>query len=85
MKAFGKTIVLSQIKEEVKNKIGLIITDPNDREIRYKLAEVFSVGELVKDIKEGDKLYFDKTSSSEIRIEGEKYLIISENDVRVIL
>ena len=85
MKAFGKTIVLSQVREEIRNKVGLIVTDPNDREIRFKLGDVFSVGDLVKEIKPGDKIYFDKTSSSEIRLGGEKYLIISENDVRVIL
>jgi len=85
MKAHGRTIVLKPIKEEVKNKIGLVITEANDREIRFKLGEVFESGDLVKDIKKGDKLYYDKLNSSEIRIEGEKYLIISENDVRVIL
>jgi chaperonin GroES len=85
MKAHGRTVVLKPIKEEVKNKIGLVITEANDREIRFKLGEVFESGDLVKDIKKGDKLYYDKLNSSEIRIEGEKYLIISENDVRVIL
>jgi co-chaperonin GroES (HSP10) len=85
MKAFGKTIVISQIKEEVKNKVGLLITEANDRDIRYKLGEVFSKGDLVKDINEGDRLYYDKTHSSEIRIDGNKYLIITENDIRIIL
>jgi chaperonin GroES len=85
MKAHGRTIVLKPIKEEVKNKIGLVVTEANDREIRFKLGEVFESGDLVKDIKKGDKLYYDKLNSSEIRIEGEKYLIIQENDVRVIL
>ena len=85
MKAFGRTIVISPIKEEVKNKVGLVITEANDREIRYKLAEVFLTGDLVKDINPGDKLYFDKTNASELRLEGNKYLIISESDVRVVL
>lgn len=85
MRAYGKTIVISPIKEEVKNKIGIIVTNVNDREIRYKLAEVYSTGDFVKEIKKGDKLYYDSMASSEIRIEGDKYLIISENDVRVIL
>ena len=85
MKAFGRTIVISPIKEEVKNKVGLVITEANDREIRYKLGEVFSIGESVKGIEIGARLYYDKTNASEIRIEGNKYLIISENDVRIIL
>lgn len=85
MKAFGRTIIISPIKEEVKNKVGLVITEANDREIRYKLGEVFLTGSDVKEIKSGDKLYYDKTHSSELRLGGNKYLIISENDVRVVL
>jgi len=85
MKAFGRTIIISPIKEEVKNKVGLVITEANDREIRYKLAEVFLTGGDVKEIKSGDKLYYDKTNASELRLDGNKYLIISENDVRVVL
>jgi co-chaperonin GroES (HSP10) len=84
-KAFGRTIVISPIKEEVKNKVGLVITEANDREIRYKLADVFLTGDLVKGIDEGDKIYYDKTNASEIRIDGNKYLIISENDIRIVL
>lgn len=84
-KAFGRTIVISPIKEEVKNKVGLVITEANDREIRYKLADVFLTGDLVKGINTGDKIYYDKTNASEIRIDGGKYLIISESDIRIVL
>lgn len=85
MRAFGKTIVITEIKEEVKNKLGLIITEANDRDIRYKLGEVFMVGEDVIGIQSGDKLYFDKVNSSELRLEGKKFLIINLSDVRVVL
>jgi co-chaperonin GroES (HSP10) len=85
MRAFGKTIVISEIKEEVKNKLGLIITEANDRDIRYKLGVVKMVGEDVTSLKEGDKLYFDKINASELRLEGQKYLIINLSDVRVVL
>jgi co-chaperonin GroES (HSP10) len=85
MKAFGRTIVISPIKEEVKNKIGLVITDVNDRTLRYKLAEVYRVGDSVEGIKEGDKIYYDNTHANEIRIEGDKYLIINEGDIRIII
>jgi co-chaperonin GroES (HSP10) len=85
MRAFGKTLVISEIKEEVKNKLGLIITEANDRDIRYKLGEVFMSGEDVKDIKAGDRLYYDKVNASELRLDGNKYQIINLSDVRVVL
>lgn len=85
MRAFGRTLVISEIKEEVKNKLGLIITEANDRDVRYKLGEVFMVGEDVEGIKSGDKLYYDKVNASELRLDGKKYLIINLSDVRVVL
>jgi co-chaperonin GroES (HSP10) len=85
MRAFGRTLVISEIKEEVKNKLGLIITEANDRDIRYKLGEVFMAGEDVKEINAGDKLYYDKVNASELRLDGKKYLIINLSDVRVVL
>jgi co-chaperonin GroES (HSP10) len=85
MRAFGRTLVISEIKEEVKNKLGLIITEANDRDIRYKLGEVFMAGEDVEGIKSGDKLYYDKINASELRLDGKKYLIINLSDVRVVL
>lgn len=85
MRAFGRTLVISEIKEEVKNKLGLIITEANDRDIRYKLGEVFMAGEDVEGIKSGDKIYYDKVNASELRLDGKKYLIINLSDVRVVL
>lgn len=85
MRAFGRTLVISEVKEEVKNKLGLIITEANDRDIRYKLGEVFMAGELVDDIKSGDRLYYDKVNASELRLDGKKYQIINLSDVRVVL
>lgn len=85
MRAFGNTLVILEIKEEVKNKLGLIITEANDRDIRYKLGEVFMVGEDVIKIAPGDKLYYDKVNASELRLDGVKYLIINLSDVRVVI
>ena len=82
MKAYGKALIISELKEEVKTKIGIVL--PSTKEIRYKLGEVVGIGD-VKDIKVGDKIYYDKMGESEIRIDGKKLFVIMENDVRVIL
>ncbi len=85
MKAIGTTIIVSEIKEEIKNKLGLIITESNDKTIRYKLGEVFLIGDEIKDIKVGDKLYYDKANASDLRLHGEKYVVINLSSVKVIL
>ena len=83
MKAVGKFIIIKD--EEVIQKIdlGLIITEQSDLNIRYIIGEVITVGDEVKEVNPGDFVYFDKISGSELRIKGEKYKAIREQDVVV--
>lgn len=83
MKAIGSHIILRKVKEEIKSKSGLIVTDAHDSKIRYKMAEVISVGDDVKDLKEGDQIYYDSAAESEIRIGGEKLSVIPDRGVVV--
>ena len=53
--------------------------------MRYIIGKVITIGELVKEVKEGMVVYFDKVAGSDIRIKGDKYKAISERDVVVML
>ena len=53
MKAVGQYIVLEKEIEEVKNEMGLIMTEANESTIRYKLAKVISVGNDFSGISRG--------------------------------
>lgn len=83
MKALGSFVVLRKEKEEVKNSSGLIMTEYTDKDIRYKLAEIVSVGELVQDLNSGDKVYYDSAAGSEIRIAGEKLTVVPDRQIVV--
>jgi co-chaperonin GroES (HSP10) len=83
MKAIGSHVVLRKVEEEVKSKSGLILTEANEMNIRYKLAEVVSAGEDVKDLSEGDSVYFDSAAGSDIRIGGEKLTVVYERSIVV--
>ena len=83
MKAIGTHVIVRKVKEEIKSKSGLIVTDAHDMKIRYKLAEVLSVGDDVKDLKEGDQVYYDSAAESEIRIRGEKLSVIPDRGIVV--
>lgn len=83
MKALGSYVVLKKINEEVKNATGLIMTEYTDKDIRHKLAEVVTAGEDVSGLVSGDKVYYDSAAGSEIRIEGEKLIIISDRQIVV--
>lgn len=83
MKAIGNFVVLSKLEEEVKNKNGLIMTEAADAKIRYKLAEVVSVGDLIKDLAPGEKVYYDVAGASDIRVEGKKYSVVTDRGIVV--
>lgn len=83
MKAIGSHVVLRKVEEEVKSKSGLILTEANEMNIRYKLAEVVTAGEDVKDLSEGDQVYFDSAAGSDIRIGGEKLTVVYERNIVV--
>ena len=85
MKAIGSFVVLRKQSEEVKSKSGLIMTEYTDKNIRYKLAEVVSVGESVNGLQAGDKVYYDSAAGSDIRIEGEKLTVVPDRQIVVVL
>jgi chaperonin GroES len=81
-------ILVQRVKEESTTKGGIIIPDT----AKEKPAEgkVVSVGNgkvgddgkrVALEIKKGDKILFGKYSGTEVKIEGDEYLIMREEDV----
>ena len=85
MKAVGDFIIVEDGEVYQKNELGLIISDKSDLNMRYIIGKVITIGELVKEVKEGMVVYFDKVAGSDIRIKGAKYKAIRERDVVVML
>jgi len=80
-------IVIKRIEEKETVKGGIII--PDTAKEKPQEAEVIAVGkgkrekgELIPlDVKVGDRILFGKYSGTEIKLEGEEYLIIREDEV----
>ena len=81
-------ILVQRVAEETTTKGGIIIPDT----AKEKPAEgkVVAVGKgklgddgkpIVLELKEGDRILFGKYSGTEVKIEGEEYLIMREDDV----
>tara|TARA_A100001201_G_scaffold34104_2_gene36424 strand:+ start:950 stop:1210 length:261 start_codon:yes stop_codon:yes gene_type:complete len=86
MKAIGKYIVIDPIKETTsKTKGGLILAEAQREDIRYRQANIKSVGNDVKGLKAGNKIYYDKAAGFNIEIKQEKYKVIKEQDVVIVL
>jgi len=84
MQPIGKYIVAVLTDGEVKTDSGLILSGEDLNQFRYKRAVVVEAGTDVKDIKKGDKIYFDKGHSFTMIIKDTQYTILRESDVVVV-
>jgi chaperonin GroES len=81
-------ILVQRIAEETTTKGGIIIPDTaKEKPAEGKVVAVGN-GKLGEDgkrisleIKTGDRILFGKYSGTEVKIEGEEYLIMREDDV----
>jgi chaperonin GroES len=87
-----RLIVKALPKEEV-TKSGIILPDTMDKE-KPEQGEVIAVGPgKLKDdgnrvpmsVKAGDKIMFKQYAPDEIKIENEKYLVLSEYDILAVV
>jgi len=88
LKPLGDRILVKRIEEEEVKKGGIIIPDTaKEKPIE---GEVVAVGpgrildngqRQPMEVKEGNKILFGKYSGTEVKIEGEEYLIMREDDV----
>jgi chaperonin GroES len=81
-------VIVQRIEEEAKTKGGIII--PDTAKEKPQEGKVIAVGagkilengtKVILDVKVGDKILFGKYSGTEIKIEGEEYLMMREEDI----
>lgn len=81
-------VLVKRLAEEEKSKGGIIIPDTaKEKPIQ---GEVIAVGKgriaddgkvRALDVKKGDKVLFGKYAGTEIRIEGDEFLMMREEDI----
>lgn len=76
-----KIVVKVEIKE--KTASGIIISDSVNEKIQK--GKVISIGNEVKEIVINDIVVFNKYSGVEIEIDDQKYTILKDSDVFVVL
>ena len=82
----GDRVVLKQVEAEETTKSGLILT--TSAQEKPQEAEVIAVGpggmvdgkEVTMQVKPGDKVIYSKYAGNEVKLEGEEYIIVRQND-----
>jgi chaperonin GroES len=88
LKPLQDRILVQRVKEEEKTKGGIIIPDTaKEKPVEGRVISV-GIGKLSEkgnrialEVQKGDRILFGKYSGNEIKIEGEEYLIMREDDV----
>ena len=85
-------LIVKRVKEEEKTKGGIII--PDTAKEKPQEGEVIAAGngkvlengtKVAMDVKAGDRVLFGKYSGTDIKIDGQEYLILREDEVLAIL
>ena len=85
MKALGSFVLLEEVKEEIKNDMGLVVTASSEQKIRYKLAKVITTGEDVNGINAVDSVNYDTAAGSENRLDGNRLVVVPDRGVVIVL
>ena len=93
IKPLSDHILIEPIKAEEKTKTGILLPETAEKD-RPEQGMVIAVGEgkktsagkvLPMEIKVGDKVLFPKYGPTEIKINGDDYLIAEEKDILAII
>jgi chaperonin GroES len=92
VKPLQDRVLIKRLEEETKTAGGIII--PDNHKEKPAQGEVIAVGTgyrlndgTVKalEVKKGDKVLFGKYSGTEVKVSGENYLIMKEDEILGIL
>lgn len=92
IKPLHDRVIIRRIEETERIRGGIII--PDSAKEKPQEGEVIAVGEgkykedgtrQTLDVREGDRVLFGKYSGSEIKIDGEEYLIMREDEILGVL
>ena len=84
-------VVLKQLEAEETTKSGIILTGTAQE--KPQEAEVIAVGpggmvdgkEVVMQVKEGQKVIYSTYAGTEVKLEGEEYIIVRQNDILAVV
>lgn len=91
LEPLGDKVIVKPVTEETVSKGGIII--PDTAKEKPQEGEIIAAGpgktdkagnKVAMEVKVGDRVIFGKYSGSEIKIDGEKYLIMPESDILAI-
>ena len=92
IKPLGERVVLKVLESEEKTKSGIVL--PDTAKEKPQMGKVLAVGpgkildngeKLPLEVKEGDQVLFAKYAGTEVKLDGEEYMVLKESDILAIV
>ena len=91
IKPLGERVVIKKLEAEEKTKSGKVLT--GSAKERPQEAEVVAVGpgavvdgnRVEMEVKVGDKVLYSKYAGTEVKVDGEEYTILKQEDILAIV
>ena len=83
----GDRVVLKQLEAEETTKSGIVL--PGNAQEKPQQAEVIAVGpggnvdgkEVEMQVAVGDKVIYSKYAGTEVKLDGEEFIVVRQNDI----
>ncbi len=93
LKPLGSRVVIKALERDEMTKSGIVLPDTvKDKPQEGKVLAVGpgdrhpDTGERIKvDLKEGDRVLFQKYSGTEFKLDDEEYIVLSEKDILALI
>ena len=91
IKPLGDRVVIQNVEAEETTKSGLLLT--SSAKEKPQMAVVLSVGpggnvdgkEIKMQVKAGQKVIYSKYAGTEVKLEGEEYIIVRQSDILAVV
>lgn len=92
LKPLGDRVIVKQAEAETQTKSGLILADTAKE--KPQKGTVIAVGDgklndagerIALDVKAGDTVIYSKYGGTEVKVEGEEYLILRADDIYAVV
>ena len=83
----GDRVVLKQLEAEETTKSGIVL--PGNSQEKPQQAEIIAVGpggivdgkEVEMQVAVGDKVIYSKYAGTEVKLDGEEFIVVRQNDI----
>ena len=91
IKPLGDRVVIKNLEAEETTRGGIILT--NSAKEKPVMAEVLAVGpggnvdgkEITMNVSVGQKVIYSKYAGTEVKLDGEEYIIVRQNDILAVV